>query len=220
MTKLSHSFSAIKLFENCPKRYFHQRIEKSVKDEGGVASKHGERVHKALEDRLKDGVPLPPELQKHEAAMRVVESAPGNQYTEIELTLTKDFEPTGWFDDGAWLRSKLDQLTINGKVALVQDWKTGKRKPDPFQLELFAFQVFMHYPEVEVVLASFVWLMDEKVDSHRFTRADMPALTAELMGRIRRIEQAHANDNWPARPSGLCGYCPCQSFCEFAVRRR
>ena len=43
--RLSHSYSSIKLFENCPLRYYRQRIKKEVVDEGGEASKHGERIH-------------------------------------------------------------------------------------------------------------------------------------------------------------------------------
>ena len=43
--KLAHSYSSIKLFENCPLRYYRQRIKKDVVDEGGEASKHGERIH-------------------------------------------------------------------------------------------------------------------------------------------------------------------------------
>jgi len=46
--KLSHSYSAIKLYENCPLRYFRQRIVKDVVDEGGEASKYGERIHEYL----------------------------------------------------------------------------------------------------------------------------------------------------------------------------
>ena len=54
MTNLTHSFSAIKMYENCPKRYYHQRITKEVKDTGSDATIYGERVHEALEHRLKD----------------------------------------------------------------------------------------------------------------------------------------------------------------------
>jgi hypothetical protein len=48
MTRLAHSYSSIKMFENCPKNYFHQRIEKSVKDSGNAVTAYGERIHKSF----------------------------------------------------------------------------------------------------------------------------------------------------------------------------
>jgi hypothetical protein len=55
MTKLSHSYSALKLYDNCPKNYYHQRVERSVRDTGNAVTAYGERIHKALELRLSDG---------------------------------------------------------------------------------------------------------------------------------------------------------------------
>ena len=37
-TNLTHSFSSIKMYENCPKRYYHQRITKEVQDTGSDAT--------------------------------------------------------------------------------------------------------------------------------------------------------------------------------------
>ena len=50
--KLTHSYSSIKMYENCPKRYMHQRVNKEVTDTGSEATKFGERVHSDLENRL------------------------------------------------------------------------------------------------------------------------------------------------------------------------
>ena len=48
--KLSHSYSSIKMYENCPKRYEYQRVTKEVVDTGSEATKFGERVHADLEN--------------------------------------------------------------------------------------------------------------------------------------------------------------------------
>ena len=71
---LTHSYSALKLYENCPYRYYHQRIAKTVVDKGGEASQHGERVHKHLEDRLRDKVDLPQELKHVEPLVNSFEN--------------------------------------------------------------------------------------------------------------------------------------------------
>jgi hypothetical protein len=172
--KLAHSYSSIKLFENCPLRYYRQRIKKDVVDEGGEASKHGERIHAFLEKRLK-GSDLDPEVAKYEPLCAAVERAAkdGELCIEQELVLTERLVPTGWWEPDAWLRSKLDVLIIAGADAVVMDWKTGKRNPDFFQMELFAAQVFKHYPEVQRVKTSLVWLKTLEMDTETYTRLNI-----------------------------------------------
>lgn len=128
MTKLAHSYTALKQYENCPKRYYHQRITKEVVDQPGAATVHGERVHKQLEDALKGTAALPAEtaaLQPLCDTLRTYAEAEGATLTiEQEYTLNSDLQPTGWFSPDAWLRFKLDALVLrpNGK-AVVVDWK-------------------------------------------------------------------------------------------------
>jgi CRISPR/Cas system-associated exonuclease Cas4 (RecB family) len=219
--RLTHSYSSIKQYENCPKRYFHQRIEKSVEDKGGEASRYGEQVHKALEDNIREGAPLPAPLRKYEDMCSVVkQKAEGADLTaEIEMSVDADFVPTGWWDPDVFIRSKLDVLIVKDDKAIVLDWKTGKRRPDPFQLDLFSLQVFSHYEHINKVYSSFVWLPDQTTDMTISYRQDVPTLKQDTMARIRRIEESQTHDNWPARPSGLCSYCPCKSFCEFSKAR-
>ena len=47
--RLNHSYSAFKQFDNCPLRYYRQRVLKDIKDEMGEAGLEGDRQHKALE---------------------------------------------------------------------------------------------------------------------------------------------------------------------------
>lgn len=218
MTELTHSYSSIKMFENCPLRYYEQRIKKSVVDPGGEASKHGERIHKSIELKLKGEADLPVDMADYAPLVdAVLRSAEGKTLlVEQELTLTKEMKPTGWWDADAWLRSKLDILVLNNDTAVVADWKTGKRRPDPFQLSLFAAQVFIHYPEIEKVRTTLIWLKDKATDSNVYTRKDSSTVWEDVLGRIRRIEQADEKNVWPAKPSGLCRFCPCQHFCEYA----
>lgn len=215
--RLSHSYSSIKLFENCPLRYYRQRITKDVKDEGGEASKHGERVHELLELRLK-GSDIAQEVEQYEPLCQSVEkiSRDGELHIEKELVLNENLHPTGWWDADAWLRSKLDVLVLRGEDAVVMDWKTGKRNPDFFQMQIFAAQVFKHYPDVQRVKTSLVWLKTLEMDTETYERVNINAAWAEIMGRIQRIHDAYDSGNWPARPSGLCNYCPARHDCDFA----
>jgi RecB family exonuclease len=215
--RLSHSYSSIKLFENCPLRYYRQRIVKDITDPGGEASKHGERIHAFLEGRLK-GSGLDAEVAQYEPLCASVEklAKQGELHIEKELVLTENLVPTGWWDSDAWLRSKLDVLVVIGADAVVMDWKTGKRNADQFQMQMFAAQVFKHFPDVQQVKTSLVWLKTMEMDTEVYNRADINTVWAEIMKRIQRIHSSVEHDNWPAKPSGLCRFCPCRHDCDYA----
>lgn len=220
MSKLAHSFSALKMYENCPKRYYHQRITKEVKDSPGTATVYGERVHKQLEDYLKDPeVGLPVETAALAPLCNTFTTAAigGVLLVEQEYTLNADLQPTGWWDADAWLRFKLDVLIIrDNNTAIVADWKTGKRRPDFDQLEMFALAVFSFWPAITKVKSMFVWTAENALDHETYRREHKDAMWARLLTRIERVEKSVESSNWPAKPSGLCRFCPCNSFCEYA----
>ena len=214
---LTHSFSSIKMYENCPKRYYHQRIRKEVQDKGSDATIYGERIHEALEHRLESKVDLPKESEGYEVLCRGIEKTArgGTLLVEQKLTLSEDLTPTGWWDGDAWVRSILDVLVLHNDTAVVMDWKTGKRRPDFTQLELFALQVFSHFPDIDKVKSSFLWLKDMQMDSKIYYRDELGSMWGKLLQRISRIEQSLAHDKWPPKPSGLCNYCPAKNICVY-----
>lgn len=197
--------------------YYRQRVIKDIKDAGGEASIYGDRIHKFLEGRLK-GSQLPQEMEQYEPLCTMVErlATDGQLMIEQEMTLTENLTPTGWWDADAWLRSKLDVLVIKGNEAVVMDWKTGKRRVDFFQMQMFAAQVFKHFPEVQRVKTILVWLKTMEMDSESYNRVNINEVWAEIMKRIQRIHSSLEHDNWPAKPSGLCRYCPARHDCDYA----
>jgi len=217
---ITHSFSALKMYENCPRRYMHQRINKEVQDEGSDASKYGERIHEALELRLRDQSPLTDETKKYESLCAAIEqeSEDGELFVEQKMTLNKNLTPTEWFAPDAWFRSVLDVLMIheNQKKVFVLDWKTGKRRPDFTQMEIFALQVFKHYPKVDSVTSALVWLRDYKMDTQVYKREQSNEMWAKIMARINRIYESLEHDTWPPKPSGLCPWCPAKHICDYA----
>ena len=220
MHKLAHSFSALELFDNCPLRYYKQRVSKEVKDEGGEASKYGDRVHKAFEDRLKDKTPLPSYLAVHEPTCAALEAMGGTLIAENEMVLTKELAPTGWWDENAWLRSKLDVDIDLGSKTVTLDWKSGKRRPKFLQLELAALQIFLHRPATKKVSAGFVWLQDRDIDSEVYKREDYGSILSKLQAKTKRIEDALEEGVWPAKPGPLCNYCPAKDTCLYADTKR
>jgi hypothetical protein len=105
---------------------------------------------------------------------------------------------------------------VRDSSAVVMDWKSGKRRPDFFQMEMFAAQTMKHYPEVQTVKTSLVWLKDMVMDTETYTRSQMNDLWAKIMGKISKIHNAEKHDNWPARPGPLCRWCPARHDCDSA----
>lgn len=216
--RLSHSYSRLNTYENCPRRYHHQYILKDVVDKGGQAAEWGVQVHEDLEKRLRDGAALPDYCTKYEPLVSSVERiADGGQLlTEQQLALNDSLEPTEWFAEDTWLRGILDVLVLRGKQAIVLDWKTGKRRPDETQLRIFAVQTMKHYPSVETVTSGFVWLKDMAIDKFTYRRPQFNGIWAGLAQRFQRIHNSLEDDRWPAKPSGLCRYCPARHMCPDA----
>lgn len=214
------SYSGLTSFETCPKRYFHIKVAKDVDDSPGEAAIWGSTVHKYLEDRVKDGKPLPTAVAGYEKLVAPIINRDGDKLVEQQFSVDSNLNPTAWTSDTAWCRGIVDVGVLTGKRAVLLDWKTGKRKADSDQLKLFAGLAFAHYPQLEVVFTGFVWLKEGVVDKQKFTRDQVPTIWQEFVPRVARLERAYADDKFPPKPSGLCGrWCPVPKHkCEFSGR--
>lgn len=210
------SHTSLTAFETCPRKYYHTRVAKDVADPPGEAALWGQRVHKALEERARDGKPLPDYLSNCEPVIVKILERDGKRLVEEQIALDKNLHPVTWFDKKAWCRGIIDIGIVNERNAVLADWKTGKRKPDNDQMKLFAAFSFAKFPWVEKITTAFVWLKENKIDKETFTREEHEgAIWQEVMPRVQRLEHAYEKASWPAKPSGLCKkWCPVRS-CEF-----
>jgi hypothetical protein len=217
MTLPAWTFSQLEKFETCPKQFYHVRVAKDVIEPQTEATLWGSKVHTAMEDRIRDGTPLPEGMEQWEGFAKQICAMPGEKLAEEKMALDKSFQPAEW--DNAWTRGIADMLIVHGNKAATLDYKTGKRKLT-HQLMLYAAYTFAYYPEVETVTTGFVWLRDKKIDRETFTRADIPTIWGTFLPKVRKLEAAYEKDKWMARPSGLCnGWCPVKS-CEFYKDKR
>lgn len=214
---IAHSYTSITSFETCPRRHYLLRVVKAVVEPPSEALTWGNTVHKALENRLRDKTRLPQGMASYEPYAAKLEAKPGELLVEEPIALDADLKRVDWWDKTAWLRGKLDVAVVNGQTAGIFDWKTGKRKPDNDQMQLFAALALTVYPEVEKVTTGFIWLQDGKFDKEVFTRDQKFGIWQNFLPRIERIESAHAQDKWPPKPSGLCrAWCPVgRKLCEY-----
>jgi len=204
------SYSKLKNFEACPKKHYEIDLRKSIKEEQSDQLLWGNQVHDAFHAVLgPKQKPLPKPMQIYQPWVDRIVTGQGNIYVENKMALTREFADCGFFDASVWFRAIGDVIKVNGRVALIIDWKTGKILEDSCQLALAAACVFAKHPEVMRVKSTFAWLKENATTDEVFTREDMPAMWRGLWPRIQALEHAHNTTTYPARPGGLCrSWCP------------
>jgi CRISPR/Cas system-associated exonuclease Cas4 (RecB family) len=203
------SYSSLQQFETCPRRFYLTRIVKAVKEPQTAATAEGNRVHKVLEDYVKGTGGMSTDLLWLRPFMDRLRAEPGNKVPEQQFGLTRDLRPTGFFDANVWVRGKLDLNIHQTERSYTFDYKTGKRKIDSDQLKLYAGVNFAMSPHAKEVVAGFIWIPDRKIDREVYTRDQMIPIFQEFAGRVHKIEECEQQNDWPAKPSGLCRqWCP------------
>jgi len=212
------SYSSIKTFDQCPKKYYHLRIAKDVKDEGGTAAQYGTDVHKAAEDHVKSGVPIPPKFKYMEPVVEALKAIPGEKYTELKLGIRKTgstYEPCKFFAKDVWWRGVADFVSVNGWKAHSVDYKTGKnaKYADTKQLDLIAGALFVHFPDVTRVKSGLAYVVSDEWIPKVHVRTEKNAYLSAFDDELERLEEAEASGVWNAKSGPLCGWCPVVS-CE------
>lgn len=209
---LKHSYSAIKDFQGCARRYHQVRILRRFKSEPTEATQYGERLHKAFELYLTQAEPLPADLVRHQPMLDTLVGAARTIICEQKMGVRADFTPCDFFADDVWMRGVPDLLMLdceNGK-AWLGDWKSGKsaRFADTEQLELMAAMTMAHYPEIDHVRGILAFVVAGTAVKAEYRREQLPAIWSKWVGRADMIRQALDNDVWNATPSALCRFCP------------
>jgi len=215
---LAHSYSSIKDFEGCPRRYHEVRILKKFKSADTEATLYGTAVHKAFEDYVRHGTPLPEIYKQFQPFVEPLARAEGDIRCEERMAIRANFTPCEFFDKDVWMRGIPDYLAINHEkgIARVADYKTGKssRYADTAQLELMAAMVMAHHPKVHTVKGVLLFVVVSDVIKAEFKRADLPTILSKWAGRADAIEKAVDVGVWNPRSSALCKFCPVSS-CEY-----
>ena len=162
MTKVTWSYSSLKTFQQCPKKYYHLKIAKDIKQEDTVHTIYGKEVHKAAEDYIKEGTPVPEKYSYVVETLDALKSIPGEKYCEIELGIKKTSEgryvACEFGDPKYWWHGIADLLIVNGDEAYLVDYKTSKnaKYADTKQLDYMASAVFLKFPEVTIIKSALI----------------------------------------------------------------
>ena len=119
------SYTSLTSFETCPRRFYLTRVTKEVKEPQSQAMLHGNEVHKALENSLRDGTPLPDKYAKHQPIIDRLAAKNGQRLIEHKVALTKGFKETTFFSKDCWVRGVVDVGIVGVESAVIFDYKTG-----------------------------------------------------------------------------------------------
>jgi CRISPR/Cas system-associated exonuclease Cas4 (RecB family) len=212
-----HSYTGIKEFETCPRRFKATKILKLYPYEETEATRYGNEVHKALEDYVNSKTPIP---KKHEQFKPVVDALlakPGRAVAEMAFGVRRDLSPCDFFDKKVWLRGKADIVILDDDnfKAVVGDYKTGKNKyPDLDQMTFMSMFVFAHFSHIRQVNSGLIFLLYNDLKKQRMVVEDVEKTWWKIKERTARIEAAIEADQFPPKPGPLCGWCPHSKGCE------
>ena len=219
------SYSSIKTFDQCPKKYYHLKVAKDVKDVPGEAAIYGTAVHEAAELFIKNGTPIPEKFAYIRPTVERLAAIDGDKHCELRLGVSKTdtgYEPTTFFGKNVWWRGIVDLVIIDGAKAYMVDYKTGKnaRYADPKQLDLMAGALFVHYPDLEVIKSALVYVVSNELIPKTHTRDKMDMYLSVFADELDRLDGAELSGVWNPKSGPLCGWCPVVECEHHKPRRR
>lgn len=215
------SLTSIKTFEQCGfkaklKYVLHEKEKRST------SASRGTDTHGIIENFLKLGTPLSPELEFYESFLTGLKSY--EIYPEHPILLSSDWNQAA-VGDNPWVKAVLDLQIIKGRQsqegdsgtissgppteAIVYDWKTGKIYPDhDDQKSLYSLLTFCEYPSVLRVRAVHVYLDSRKNREEIYDRDQMYVMRDLWADRARKYLNALSEpDHLIPNPGFHCRYC-------------
>ncbi len=230
----SYSYSQINLWINCPQSWKFAKIDKLPQMDSLLLTQ-GRIVHDKVDEYIKylvkskltsditwpelteglDGLPDGPDLIDRFARSFVL-NLETHYGSEIQIAITKEGRPCGWWAKDVWFRFKIDKVDIEEDKLVITDWKSGWNTDiDKFQLEVYAWG--LSYDEHLVqekgrdsVLVKNHFIRYKMEKSMEFTGAVIPAIEKKVRKIVAQMEKAK---KFPAKPGSFCSLCGYTSQC-------
>jgi len=207
-----HSYSGIKAFETCARKYHDTKVVKLYPREETEATLYGTNLHEQAELFIKDGRPLDDAYKFMQPVMDMLAEMPGRKFPELEMAVTEALVPCGFKDPDYWCRGIADLVVVDDDnfTARVFDYKTGNNKyPDTDQLMLMSLMIFKHFPHVRRITGGLLFVLKNTVSKYKIDRSQEHDLWWRWRERVAKLDAAHHHDRWPEKSSGLC-----RKYCE------
>lgn len=203
------SYSSLKLYETCPRKYQAEKVTKEVRFTDTEATIYGKDLHSAAEEYIRDGKPIDPRFSFIQPYMDKLAAISGEKHCEMKLGVKKNdgrLIACDFFDPDVWFRGVADLVILDGDKAYVIDYKTGKsaKYADTRQLALMAAALFLKYPEIKKIKTSLLFVVSKDFIKEDFKADWGLSIFSELNGLLEAREASYTNDVWNPRPNGLC----------------
>lgn len=211
MSKVVWSHSALKEYEQCPRKYHETRVLKKHPFKDTEATLYGKELHRAAELYIGEGQPLPPQFQFIQDALDALAKKPGRKLVEHQMALTERLAPCDWRAEDVWVRGIADLLIVDDDnlSARVVDYKSGSNKyPDIDQLKLMALMVFAHFPHIRSVKTALLFVVKNDMVTYETSVDKAPEMWWGFRERVARIAASMHHDVWNPKQTPLCGWCP------------
>lgn len=208
----SWSYSALKVFEQCPYRSYIAKVKK-IQEESGPAAERGTMIHQQAEDYVNGTLgEFPDTLIKFKAEFEELREGFANAEVELEGEWGFDlnWNPVGWMEKATWARIKLDALVHQDETCVrVIDYKTGKKFGNEIghsqQALLYAIATFLRYPDVQFAQTE-LWYLDlGETTVKSFTRDQ--AMQFMPTWHKRAVEMTTCDDFSPTPSKDACRWC-------------
>lgn len=213
------SYSSITLYDQCPKKYFHLRIEKSIKEPESDAMNYGKDLHLAAEEHVRDGKPLPEKYSYIQEMLDKLKAVPGEKLCEYKVGVKIQdgkLVKCDFFDKDVWYRGIADLVILDREKgsARVIDYKTGKsaKYADTKQLKLLAGAIFTHFPEIDTIKAGLLFVVSKEFIREEYTTHFRLAYFEQFKPLVEQLEASIKNGVWNPKKNFTCSkWCPVKS---------
>jgi hypothetical protein len=210
------SYSSITLFDQCPKKYYHLRVVKDIKEPESEAMNYGKDLHLAAEEHIRDGKPLPAKYAYIQEMLDKLKALPGEKLCENKLAVKivdGKLTPCDFFDKNVWYRGIADLIILDreNQEARIIDYKTGKsaKYADTKQLKLLAATVFTHYPEIKVIKGGLLFVVSKEFIKESYDANFRLAYFEHFKPLVNQLESSISNNVWNPKRNFTCRkWCP------------
>ena len=115
MAEYTWSFSSLKEFQQCPRKYYECRVAKNYTFKETEATIYGKEVHAALEEYVRDNKPLAKNYERFKDQVDALIAIPGEKLCEYEMGLTRDKKACDFNEPNRWVRGIADLIILDRK---------------------------------------------------------------------------------------------------------
>lgn len=212
------SYSGIKLYDTCPRKYQSEKVTKEVPFKDTTATLYGKEIHTVCEEYIRDDKDIPEKHDYLRPFLARLKNIPGEKHCEIQVGVKKEngrLVACDYDDSDIWFRGICDLAILNGTKGYVVDYKTSKnaRYADMRQLHLMAAALFLKFPELEKIKLMLLFVVSKETVREEVTVERGLDVFAALHELLTQREMSYNTDVWNPKPNGLCRSW-CRTQCE------